>query len=69
MAARIPDPPEPPRPHQLSLRLSDAEKAQLERAQKLLAKRWGRSSVERTEVMRAALTMLCEELERQEGTV
>lgn len=64
VSPRIPDPPEPPRPHMISIRLSDEEKANLDHTQELLAKHWKRDKIERADVLRAALTMLREELER-----
>ena len=60
--ARIPKPHERARTYQLSLRLSDVEKSQLDRAQKQLSAYWGRRA-ERTEVLRAALELLCKELD------
>lgn len=65
VAPRIPDPPEPSRPHMTTVRLSDGEKAQLERAGKLLAKRWKRASVGNADVIRVAIGMLLEELQRE----
>ncbi len=66
MSPTIPDPPEPPRPKTISVRLSEAEFADLERVQELLAKHWGRKT-EKAEAMRAALVMLKAELEAQFG--
>lgn len=65
VAPRIPDPPETSRPHMTTVRLSDGEKTQLERAGKLLAKRWHRASVGNAEVIRVAIGMLLEELQRE----
>jgi hypothetical protein len=48
-----------------TVRLSDAEKAQLEQARQLLAKRWRRDSVGNADVIRVAIGMLLEELQRE----
>jgi hypothetical protein len=66
MSPKIPAPPDPPRPHTLSIRLSDEEKADLEATQMMLAKHWKRDRVERADVVRAALAMLKAELEATE---
>ena len=66
MSPKIPAPPDPPRPHTLSIRLSDEEKADLEATQVALAKFWKRDKVERADVVRAALAMLKAELEAAE---
>ncbi|MBL9044012.1 MAG: hypothetical protein JNM83_20560 [Myxococcales bacterium] len=50
-----------------TVRLSDAEKAQLEQARQLLGKRWNRSTVGNADVIRVAIGMLLEEL-RQDVT-
>lgn len=63
MSPKIPAPPDPPRPHTLSIRLSDDEKADLEATQAMLAKHWQRERIERADVIRAALAMLKAELE------
>ncbi len=65
VAPRIPEPPEPSRPNMTTVRLSDAEKAQLEQARQLLAKRWRRDSVGNADVIRVAIGMLLEELQRE----
>lgn len=62
MSPRIPAPPDPPRPHTLSIRLSDEEKAQLEALQAALARYWKRDRIERADVVRAALELLQTEL-------
>lgn len=62
MSPRIPAPPDPPRPHTLSIRLSDEEKAQLEALQASLARYWKRDRIERADVVRAALELLQTEL-------
>lgn len=62
MSPRIPAPPDPPRPHTLSIRLSDEEKAQLEELQTALARYWKRDRIERADVVRAALELLQTEL-------
>ena len=67
VSPRIPDPPEASRPHMATVRLSDAEKAQLEQARQLLGKRWNRPTVGNTDVIRVAIAMLLEEL-RQDVT-
>lgn len=66
MSPHLPDPPEPPRPKTISVRLSEAEFADLERVQELLGKHWGRKT-EKAEAVRAALVMLKAELEAQYG--
>lgn len=66
MSPRLPDPPEPPRPKTISVRLSEEEFAQLERIQALLGKHWKRKT-EKAEAVRAALGMLLQELESQIG--
>lgn len=66
VSPKLPAPPEPPRPRTISVRLSDAEFAQLERVQELLGKHWHRKT-EKAEALRAALAMLSEELEAQLG--
>jgi hypothetical protein len=66
MSPKIPAPPDPPRPHTLSIRLSDEEKDDLEATQAMLAKFWKREKVERADVLRAALAMLKAELETTE---
>jgi len=66
MSPKIPAPPDPARPHTLSIRLSDEEKADLESMQAQLAKFWKRDKVERADVVRAALVMLKAELEATE---
>ena len=66
MSPKIPAPPDPPRPHTLSIRLSDEEKDDLEVTQTMLAKFWKREKVERADVVRAALAMLKAELEATE---
>lgn len=66
MSPRLPDPPEPPRPKTISVRLSEAEFADLERVQELLGKHWKRPT-EKAEAVRAALSMLKTELEAQFG--
>lgn len=63
MSPKIPAPPDPPRPHTLSIRLSDEEKDDLEATQAMLAKHWKREKIERADVIRAALAMLKTELE------
>lgn len=63
MSPKIPAPPDPPRPHTLSIRLSDQERDDLESTQAALAKHWKRDKVERADVVRAALAMLRAELE------
>ena len=50
-----------------TVRLSDAEKAQLEQARRLLGKRWNRPTVGNADVIRVAIGMLLEEL-RQDVT-
>ncbi len=50
-----------------TVRLSDAEKAQLEQARQLLGKRWNRPAVGNADVIRVAIGMLLEEL-RQDVT-
>ena len=67
MSPRLPDPPEPPRPKTISVRLSEAEFADLERVQELLGKHWNRPT-EKAECVRAALSMLKAELEAQIGS-
>lgn len=67
VSPRLPDPPEPPRPKSVSIRLSEEEFAQLERIQVLLGKHWKRKT-EKAEAVRAALTMLLAELESQLGS-
>jgi len=67
VSPRLPDPPEPPRPRTISVRLSEAEFADLEKAQELLGKHWGRKT-EKAEAVRAALAMLKAELEDQVGS-
>ena len=62
MSQRIPAPPDPPRPHTLSIRLSDEEKDELEKTMILLAAHWKREKVERADVIRAGLKMLHDEL-------
>lgn len=47
-----------------TVRLSDGEKAQLEHARRLLAKRWKRATVGNADVIRVAIGMLVEELQR-----
>ena len=47
-----------------TVRLSDAEKAQLEQARQLLGKRWNRPTVGNADVIRVAIGMLLEELQR-----
>ncbi len=64
VSPRIPDPPEASRPHMATVRLSDAEKAQLEQARQLLGKRWNRPTVGNADVIRVAIGMLLEELQR-----
>ena len=64
VSPRIPDPPEASRPHMATVRLSDAEKAQLEQARRLLGKRWNRPTVGNADVIRVAIGMLLEELQR-----
>jgi hypothetical protein len=49
----------------ISFRFSVEEREKLDRAVKLLAKHWGRSKVEKADVIRVALTMLLDELEKQ----
>lgn len=66
MSPRIPAPPDPPRPHTLSIRLSDEEKAQLEALQAALARYWKRDRIERADVVRAALELLQTELSTAE---
>ena len=65
VSPRIPDPPEASRPHMATVRLSDGEKAQLELARQLLGKRWTRASVGNADVIRVAIGMLLEELQRE----
>ena len=64
MSPRIPAPPDPPRPHTLSIRLSDEEKDELEETLRLLAGHWKRDKVERADVIRAGLKMLHDELKQ-----
>lgn len=66
--SKIPAPPDPPRPHTLSIRLSDEEKEELERTQLLLARHWKRQKVERADVVRAGVRMLRAELEATSAT-
>jgi hypothetical protein len=61
--AKIPAPPQKAQRKVISFRFSDDELAQLDRVRVLLAKRWKQDKVERSEAMRAALTMLLDELE------
>ena len=63
VSPRIPEPKEPPRPHVVSLRFSDAEKAKLERACDLYAQHWKRDRVGQAELIRAAVEMILDELE------
>jgi len=62
----IPDPPEPPRPKTISVRLSEDEYRDLERVQTLLGKHWKRKT-EKAEAVRAALSVLLTELEKEVG--
>lgn len=64
MSPRIPAPPDPPRPHTLSIRLSDEEKDELEATLRLLAAHWKRDKVERADAIRAGLKMLHDELKQ-----
>ena len=66
VSSKLPEPPEPPRPKTISVRLSEAEYADLEKVQDLLGKHWKRKT-EKAEVVRAALVMLRNELEAQYG--
>ena len=52
----------------VSVRLSDEEKAKLERLQGQLAEHWKLGKVEKADVIRAALAMLATELEQQQGS-
>ena len=52
------------RPYQLSLRLSDEERAQLEWLIERLANKWGKANAR--EVLRAALQLLYTELRQEE---
>lgn len=63
VSPRIPEPKDPPRPHVVTLRLSDAEKERLERACELFAKHWKRKRAGQAEILRAGLEVLLEELE------
>ena len=64
VSPRIPEPKDPPRPHVVSLRFSDSEKARLERACELYARHWKRDRIGQAELLRAGLEMILEELER-----
>ncbi len=63
MSPKIPEPKDPPRPHVVSLRFSDSEKAKLERACELYAQHWQRKRVSHAELVRASVEMILEELE------
>jgi len=63
--AAIPAPPETEQRKVVSFRFSADEREKLERASKLLAKHWNRPKVEKAEVVRVAVAMLLEELEKQ----
>lgn len=63
MSPRIPEPKDPPRPHVVTLRLSDIEKEKLERACDLYAKHWNRDRAGQAELLRAGLEMILDELE------
>lgn len=49
----------------MRVRLSDSEKAKLEQARQLLAKRWKRDSVGNADAIRVAIGMLLEEPQRE----
>lgn len=66
--APIPAPPETEQRKVVSFRFNAEERAKLDKTSKLLAKHWGRQKVEKAEVVRVALTMLLEELEKQHET-
>lgn len=61
-AVTIPDPPTQQRRRVVSLRFSDEELRVLEECRVRLAEYWNFDSVERSDVIRAALTMLLKEL-------
>lgn len=63
VSPRIPEPKEPPRPHVVSIRFSDAEKEKLERACTLYARHWKRKRAGQAEILRAGVEMLLEALE------
>ena len=63
VSPRIPEPKDPPRPHVVTLRLSNIEKEKLDRACALYAKHWNRKSAGQAELLRAGLEMILEELE------
>ena len=64
VSPRIPEPKDPPRPHVISLRLSDAEKEKLDRACALYARHWKRKRAGQAELLRAGLEMIFGALER-----
>jgi hypothetical protein len=63
VSPRIPEPKDPPRPHVVTLRLSDGEKEKLERACELFARHWKRDRAGHAELLRAGLEMILNELE------
>lgn len=61
---KIPEPKDPPRAHVVSLRFSDAEKERLDHACKLYAAHWKKKHVGHAELIRAAVEMMADVLDK-----